>query len=397
VSLLLSRQPWRSPARSSADELGLERALSQLCLDQAEVELGRATTAVALAEAAARGDDSVLLLDNELGGHRLLLGRTDSAVDAALVRLHANADTILDDTEVGELPTLLTPTAARLITRLLNHEVHRGEAPGAEAQAAWVERELLAPLRAAGNLRGLCELCAGAAFLGAAAVQSVCVAQLVEAIECRTAKGVRKLFGTRVGQTVDLRLAFRSDCLVEGTKGALAVRRAFAAVLGGECGPAACLTQDLVEEVCLLVGANWVDSESALRAACAGGDRVVVLDGEITLDGADSRNRRLFPWRFSSGDKETDYTDTVRNYLSPSHLGYDDEYDDGYDSYGDDVYEEATYWNRYDYDDSDYEYDDCDYTEAVYDYETGEESTPGFWAPNTGQLQLADHAPRRHH
>jgi len=66
-----------------------------------EAALGRTTTQVALAEAVERSDEFVQLLDNELGGHQLLVGRTGSAVDAALARLHANAPTILDDTEVG--------------------------------------------------------------------------------------------------------------------------------------------------------------------------------------------------------------------------------------------------------------------------------------------------------
>ena len=101
-----------SRTSGSADELGLERTLSQLSLDQEEAALGRTTTVLALAESAERGDDSALLLDADGGEHRLLLGRTDSAVYASLALHHANAITILDDTEAGAaLPTPVAPAA----------------------------------------------------------------------------------------------------------------------------------------------------------------------------------------------------------------------------------------------------------------------------------------------
>ena len=137
------------------------------------------------------------MLDNEGGEHRLLLGRTDSAVDASLALHHANAPTILDDTEVGAaLPTPVAPAALHELAQFLNHEVRLQLATGAgEAQAAWVERELVAPLVRAADLRGLCE---GAAFLGTAAVQRACVAELARVVEdCRTAEEVRELFGIR--------------------------------------------------------------------------------------------------------------------------------------------------------------------------------------------------------
>jgi len=56
----------------------------------------------------------------------------------------------------------------------------------------------------------------------------------------------------------------RSDCLADGTATARALRKTFARVLVPHCGDgsaAACLSQDLVEEVCLLDGAGWVDGQ----------------------------------------------------------------------------------------------------------------------------------------
>ena len=134
------------------------------------------------------------------------------------------------------------------------------------------------------------------------------MAQLLKS--CRTAEEVRELFGLRGGEERDslngalktslllggaglaprrfgrtlsaveraagMELAFRSDCLVEGTERALVVRRAFAAVLvdQSEGSPAACLSQDLVEEVCLATGAGWIDSGPELREECEeGGNR----------------------------------------------------------------------------------------------------------------------------
>jgi len=188
-------------------------------------------------------------------------------------RLHANADTILDDTEVGAaVPTPLTPAAARLITRFLNHEVQRlgagaaaerrwdggltytrpefvqeyggaaeskwdaarALAPG-EEQADWLRREIVAPLHASGQLRLVCETAASAAFLGADAVQRECVAELPRVVEsCRTAEEVRELGGlgglggaealgrtpSAVERAAAVQAAFRSDCLAEGLQGA---------------------------------------------------------------------------------------------------------------------------------------------------------------------------------
>jgi len=61
------------------------------------------------------------------------------------------------------------------------------------------------------------------------------------------------------------------------------------------------LSQDLVEEVCIAVGAGWIELE--LRAACAEGGRVVEVDGEITLterpplaDGTTLRGGTLRGW-----------------------------------------------------------------------------------------------------
>ena len=57
------------------------------------------------------------------------------------------------------------------------------DAEEAAAAAAWVERELVAPLLQASELRWLCELCEGAAYLGVNAVQRACVAALARTVE----------------------------------------------------------------------------------------------------------------------------------------------------------------------------------------------------------------------
>ena len=169
----------------------------------------------------------------------------------------------------------------------------------------------MAPLRQAGDagdLHGLCELCEGAAFLGAEAVQGACVAALAQLVEsCRTPAGVARAFGIRGGVSMDHWLrgqgsvvdgwravleTMRSDCLADGaaTARALSLRMTFARALVPHCGEgsaAACLSQDLVEEVCLAMdsGIDHVNDEVELRAACAAGGRVVVLvlDGDIKL------------------------------------------------------------------------------------------------------------------
>ena len=86
--------------------------------------------------------------------HRLLLGRTDSAVDAALVVHHANAVTILDDTEVGKavFAPSVSAEAARAIAAHLNHALLEekrlgGVDPDTSSQVDWLERRLIAPLR----------------------------------------------------------------------------------------------------------------------------------------------------------------------------------------------------------------------------------------------------------
>jgi len=82
---------------------------------------------------------------------------------------------------------------------------------------------------------------------------------------------------------------FRSNCLVEGGTRALSLRRAFASVRvdHSQGSAATCLSQDLVEEICLAVGTGWIDSEPAQRAAWAEGGHEVVLDpqADITLSG----------------------------------------------------------------------------------------------------------------
>jgi len=339
---------------------------------------------------------SLDLLDATGDPHQLRLGTTESDAEAALATLHALATTILPDAQVGEaIQTLLTPGAARLVARFLNHEVQRPAAGAAderrwdgeltytrqdfakeydrqdgdddaddpaqskwdaarvmapeEEEVDWLRREIVAPLRAGGELQLLCETAAGAAFLGAGAVQRVCVAELAQTIERRTVEEVCALFlpgakrlpaPSALKQMPAMEAAFRSDCLVEVRpshhgRTALSLRRAFVAVLLAEDSPAKCLTQDLVEDVCIAVGAGWISTEPELRAACAEGGREVVLDPEanITLSG-----------------EKTDFTEAV--YNGHDYYGHDDDYDDN--------------------------------------YEEGEQLTPASWAPGTGPLELAD-------
>jgi len=196
--------------------------------------------------------------------------------------------TILDDTEVGAaVPTPLTPAAAQRITRFLNHEVHPGGQRGDEAQAAWVEREMLEPLVWAGNLRGLCELCEGAAFLGANTVQRACVAEMARTVEgCRTAEEVRECFGLGAARPSGARRPLWSGLRRwRPPSAAIAWPRAL-------LRPPKRGRRGLPEPGPGGGGLPGDDSgidhgsdEPALRAACAAGDGEVVLDVDITRSG----------------------------------------------------------------------------------------------------------------